>query len=96
MFKQWIRSRTLSLVAAAITSAWMLAAPAHAQDIKVGFNADQSGTAVAELGIAARHGFDLAIGSLLPAAATGAGEAAATATVPVSATTAGGFGTTAA
>ncbi|MDM0122974.1 ABC transporter substrate-binding protein [Variovorax sp. J2L1-78] len=39
----------------------MLAAPAHAQDIKVGFNADQSGTAVAELGIAARHGFDLAI-----------------------------------
>lgn len=61
MFKQWIRSRALSWVAAAITSGWMLAAPAHAQDIKVGFNADQSGTAVAELGIAARHGFDLAI-----------------------------------
>ena len=61
MFKQWIHSRTLSWVAAGITSAWMLAAPAHAQDIKVGFNADQSGTAVAELGIAARHGFDLAI-----------------------------------
>jgi branched-chain amino acid transport system substrate-binding protein len=61
MFKQWIRSRALSWVAAAITSGWMLATPAHAQDIKVGFNADQSGTAVAELGIAARHGFDLAI-----------------------------------
>lgn len=61
MFKQWIRSRALSWVAAAITSGWMLAAPTHAQDIKVGFNADQSGTAVAELGIAARHGFDLAI-----------------------------------
>ena len=61
MFKQWIHSRTLSLVTAGIASAWMLAAPAHAQDIKVGFNADQSGTAVAELGIAARHGFDLAI-----------------------------------
>ena len=61
MFKQWIRSRALSWVAAAITSGWMLAVPAHAQDIKVGFNADQSGTAVAELGIAARHGFDLAI-----------------------------------
>ncbi len=61
MFKQWIHSRALSWMAAAITSGWMLAAPAHAQDIKVGFNADQSGTAVAELGIAARHGFDLAI-----------------------------------
>ena len=61
MFKQSIHSRTLSLVAAAITSAWMLVAPAQAQDIQVGFNADQSGTAVAELGIAARHGFDLAI-----------------------------------
>lgn len=61
MFKPWIRSRALSWVAAAITSGWLLAAPAHAQDIKVGFNADQSGTAVAELGIAARHGFDLAI-----------------------------------
>jgi branched-chain amino acid transport system substrate-binding protein len=34
---------------------------AHAQDIKIGFNADQSGTGAAELGVAARHGFDLAI-----------------------------------
>jgi branched-chain amino acid transport system substrate-binding protein len=34
---------------------------AHAQDIKIGFNADQSGTGAAELGMAARHGFELAI-----------------------------------
>lgn len=34
---------------------------AQAQDIKIGFNADQSGTGAAELGVAARHGFDLAI-----------------------------------
>lgn len=34
---------------------------AIAQDIKFGFNADQSGTAAAELGVAARHGFELAI-----------------------------------
>lgn len=40
-----------------------LASPlsAQAQDIKLGFNADQSGTAAAELGLAARHGFELAI-----------------------------------
>lgn len=61
MFKHWLHSRTLSLLAAALTAAYTLAVPAQAQDIKVGFNADQSGTAVAELGIAARHGFDLAI-----------------------------------
>lgn len=34
---------------------------ARAQDIRIGFNADQSGTGAAELGVAARHGFDLAI-----------------------------------
>jgi branched-chain amino acid transport system substrate-binding protein len=66
MFKQWIQSRTLSLLAAALTAAYTLASPVHAQDIKVGFNADQSGTAVAELGIAARHGFDLAIAQVHP------------------------------
>ena len=40
--------------------AWGLSA-AQAQDIRFGFNADQSGTGAAELGVAARHGFDLAI-----------------------------------
>ncbi len=38
-----------------------LGAAAQAQDIRNGFNADQSGTGAAELGVAARHGFDLAI-----------------------------------
>ena len=33
----------------------------HAQDIKIAYNADMSGTAVAELGIAARWGFEAAI-----------------------------------
>lgn len=62
MLKHWIHSKTRSLIASAATAACALALPAvHAQDIRVGFNADQSGTAVAELGIAARHGFDLAI-----------------------------------
>ena len=62
MLKHWMHSKTRSLIAAAATAACALALPAvHAQDIRVGFNADQSGTAVAELGIAARHGFDLAI-----------------------------------
>jgi branched-chain amino acid transport system substrate-binding protein len=61
MFKHWIPSKPLSLLAVALAAACVIAAPVRAQDIKVGFNADQSGTAVAELGIAARHGFDLAI-----------------------------------
>jgi branched-chain amino acid transport system substrate-binding protein len=53
-------SRRVALIAAA---AWCAlgSASAQAQDIKVGFNADQSGTAAAELGLAARHGFELAI-----------------------------------
>jgi branched-chain amino acid transport system substrate-binding protein len=59
MLNKWIRSGRISLLAAAAAAAFSLGA--RAQDIKVGFNADQSGTAVAELGIAARHGFDLAI-----------------------------------
>ncbi len=37
---------------------------AQAQDIKFGYNADQSGTAVAELGMAGRYGFELAIEDL--------------------------------
>ncbi len=48
------------LLATAVLAA-LTAGTALAQDIKFGFNADQSGTAVAELGIAARHGFELAI-----------------------------------
>lgn len=51
MFKQWILSIALAATAAAT----------QAQDIRIGFNADQSGTGAAELGVAARHGFDLAI-----------------------------------
>ena len=39
----------------------MTVGAAIGQDIKFGFNADQSGTAAAELGVAARHGFELAI-----------------------------------
>lgn len=61
MLKHWLNSRKLSLLGAAFALAYSLATPAQAQDIKVGFNADQSGTGAAELGIAARHGFDLAI-----------------------------------
>ena len=37
------------------------AAAAYAQDIKIGYNADQSATAVAELGTAGRWGFEVAI-----------------------------------
>ena len=47
------------VVAAAVCMMW--AGASMAQDIKFGFNADQSGTAAAELGIAARYGFELAI-----------------------------------
>lgn len=53
--------RTLMAAAALVTLA---ASPVRAQDIRLGFNADQSGTGAAELGIAARHGFDLAIEDL--------------------------------
>lgn len=54
MIRQW----TLSLTLAALA---LLGSGARAQDIRIGFNADQSGTGAAELGVAARHGFDLAI-----------------------------------
>jgi branched-chain amino acid transport system substrate-binding protein len=45
--------------AAACVPAW-----AQAQDIRFGFNADQSGSGAAELGMAARHGFELAIADI--------------------------------
>jgi branched-chain amino acid transport system substrate-binding protein len=54
MLIRWIQTFALALCA-------LGAAGAHAQDIRFGFNADQSGTGAAELGVAARHGFDLAI-----------------------------------
>lgn len=53
------KTRRLSAVLA--TALMAFAGSAFAQDIKFGFNADQSGTAAAELGMAARHGFELAI-----------------------------------
>ena len=63
MIKHRIPSFAKKLIAtAAIVS---FAVPAvYAQDIRFGFNADQSGTGAAELGVAARHGFDLAIEDL--------------------------------
>jgi branched-chain amino acid transport system substrate-binding protein len=51
MIKHWVLSIALAATGVA----------AQAQDIRIGFNADQSGTGAAELGVAARHGFDLAI-----------------------------------
>ncbi|MBI5257859.1 MAG: ABC transporter substrate-binding protein [Burkholderiales bacterium] len=54
--------RTLLATAALAALATLATTPARAaDDIKVGFNADQSGTGAAELGVAARHGFELAI-----------------------------------
>ena len=60
MTKHWIPSFARSFIVAASIGAFA-ATSAYAQDIKFGFNADQSGTGAAELGVAARHGFDLAI-----------------------------------
>ena len=56
-----LQRRALALALASIGVLGSVAAQAQAQDIKIGFNADQSGTAVAELGLAARQGFELAI-----------------------------------
>ena len=50
--------RLPTIMAAALIA---IAGSALAQDLKFGFNADQSATAAAELGMAARHGFELAI-----------------------------------
>ena len=47
-------------VALALGSALTIGAT-QAQDIKIAYNADMSGTAVAELGVAARWGFEAAI-----------------------------------
>lgn len=60
MLRTFIPSRLRRVL---LTGALAAALPAlaQAQDIKIGFNADQSGTAAAELGQAARHGFELAI-----------------------------------
>ncbi|WP_210546536.1 ABC transporter substrate-binding protein [Rhodoferax sp. PAMC 29310] len=52
--------RVLKLLATTAICAMSVGA-AIGQDIKFGFNADQSGTAAAELGMAARYGFELAI-----------------------------------
>lgn len=60
MTPHWTHSITRPLAAVATLCA-LMAPLVHAQDIKLGFNADQSGTGAAELGVAARHGFDLAI-----------------------------------
>src|SRR3954471_11596057 len=54
-----LRRRALMIALAAAGA--LGTAMAQAQDIRIGFNADQSGTAAAELGLAARHGFELAI-----------------------------------
>lgn len=41
--------------------ALMAAGTAHAQDIRIGYNADQSGTGAAELGVAGRYGLEAAV-----------------------------------
>lgn len=60
MTQHWIPSFARQLIVSASIGV-LAASAAQAQDIKFGFNADQSGTGAAELGVAARHGFDLAI-----------------------------------
>ena len=60
MFNDTIRPLARLLAVAATLCALGITG-ARAQDIRFGFNADQSGTGAAELGVAARHGFDLAI-----------------------------------
>src|SRR5437667_6910205 len=60
MFKNWTHSTKRRLLLATALCA-IGASAAQAQDIRIGFNADQSGTAAAELGLAGRHGFELAI-----------------------------------
>lgn len=53
---RWLKSFAKTSIAAA-----MLAGTAYAQDIKIGYNADMSGSGVAELGISGRWGFEAAI-----------------------------------
>jgi len=51
----------IGAVKAVAVAAALTIGAAHAQDIKIGFNADQSASGVAELGIASRWGFEAAI-----------------------------------
>ncbi|WP_395025844.1 ABC transporter substrate-binding protein [Comamonas odontotermitis] len=51
----------LTRIAALGASVFVLSAQAQAQDIKIGYTADQSASGVAELGIAGRWGFEAAI-----------------------------------
>ncbi|MCT9809607.1 ABC transporter substrate-binding protein [Acidovorax sp. Be4] len=52
----WFKGFAKTAIAAAIVSG-----TAYAQDIKIGYNADMSGSGVAELGISGRWGFEAAI-----------------------------------
>lgn len=52
----WFKGFAKTAIAAAIVSG-----SAYAQDIKIGYNADMSGSGVAELGISGRWGFEAAI-----------------------------------
>jgi len=63
MIRQLIPKLTRAVIAAAAFTSFA-SSSVLAQDIRIGFNADQSGTGAAELGVAARHGFDLAIEDL--------------------------------
>jgi len=52
----WFKGFAITAIAAAVASG-----TAYAQDIKIGYNADMSGSGVAELGISGRWGFEAAI-----------------------------------
>jgi len=52
----WFKGFAKTAIAAAVVSG-----TAYAQDIKIGYNADMSGSGVAELGISGRWGFEAAI-----------------------------------
>ena len=60
MFQAKVVARARGLILSGLMLA-LASAGVSAQDIKIGFNADQSGTGAAEQGVAARHGFELAI-----------------------------------
>ena len=53
----WFKGFAITAIAAAAAASGM----AYAQDIKIGYNADMSGSGVAELGISGRWGFEAAI-----------------------------------
>jgi len=52
---------TSRIAQALVAGIAIMAASAYAQDIKIGYNADQSATAVADLGTAGRWGFEAAV-----------------------------------